>query len=108
MLKIQLCIMEINYILKYINMEDSYLKLIIFHSITAFTVIFDQINAALMIIRDFFQKHKNLWTVVYFLHHTLYLFLGVSEICYSTRLSVQQSLGLLILISGSEFLVFQL
>lgn len=40
--------------------------------------------------------------------HTLYLFLTVRKICYGTRLRVQESLGLLDLISGSEFLVLKL
>jgi len=43
-------------ILKYIQIEN---KLIvqIFHNITAHIVFFNQINAALVNIRDFFQKH---------------------------------------------------
>ncbi len=42
-MEIQLCITEINYILKYVKKKK--------------ICIFDQINAALMSIRDFFKKH---------------------------------------------------
>ncbi len=38
MLKIQLCITEINYTLKYIQIEKLFYILIIFHNITAFFV----------------------------------------------------------------------
>jgi len=47
MLKIKLCVTEINYILKYIKIEN--------HSFVF--CIFDQINAGLMSTRDFFQEH---------------------------------------------------
>ncbi len=61
MLKIQLSITEIHKILKYINKENYFN-----HNISqyyCFYCIFDQINAALVSIRDFFQKHyKNLPT----------------------------------------------
>ncbi len=55
MLKIQFCITEINYILKYIKMEKHYFKLFFF---CVFFCVSDQINAALMSIRDFFKKYK--------------------------------------------------
>ncbi len=51
MLKIQLCITEINDFLKYIKIESSFFKL--------FYCIFDHIKPALVSIRDLFQKHKN-------------------------------------------------
>ncbi len=60
MLKIQLWIMGINYILKYSKIEKKkniILNWIIFHNITVFLCIVDQINPDLMSIRDFFQKH---------------------------------------------------
>ncbi len=50
MLKIQLCITTINYVLKYIK--------IISHNITFFCI-FGQINATLMSIRHFFKKKKH-------------------------------------------------
>ncbi len=54
MLKIQLCITEINYILKYIQIKKQLNKIvIIFHN---FYCIFDQINAALVSRRDLFKK----------------------------------------------------
>ncbi len=56
MLKIQLCITGINYTLKYIQIEKLFYILIIFHNITAFFCIFNNINAALVSRRDFFQK----------------------------------------------------
>ncbi len=59
MLKIQLCLTEINIFLKYIQIEVI-LNCGKFHNITVCTVFFycisDQINAALVSIRDFFQK----------------------------------------------------
>ncbi len=53
MLKIQLWITGINYILQYIHIEDGCVK---FTNITNSVVFFDQINAALVSRRDFFQK----------------------------------------------------
>jgi len=53
MLKNQLCITGINYILQYIKIEISYFKLRYF-SILLF---FDQRNASLVSIRYFFKKH---------------------------------------------------
>ncbi len=58
MLKIQLCFTGINYIFKYIQIENVILNC---NNILQYYVsycIFDQINAALFIIRDLFQKHK--------------------------------------------------
>ncbi len=46
-------ITEINYMLKYINIEICYFKRTIFHNITVSTVFSYQINAALVSIRDF-------------------------------------------------------
>ncbi len=51
MLKIQLCITEINYTLQCIQIENSYFKLQYFYCI------FDQINATMVSIRDFLEKH---------------------------------------------------
>ncbi len=48
MLKIQFCFTRINYILKYIQTENSFQIVIIFHNITELTVFFDQINAVLV------------------------------------------------------------
>ncbi len=46
-------ITEINYIFQYIQIHNSYIKLvIIFSNFTVFYCIFDQINAALVSIRD--------------------------------------------------------
>ncbi len=47
---------KINYTLKYINIENS--ELIVVHNITVL-LYFYQINAVLLRIRDFFQKHKS-------------------------------------------------
>ncbi len=59
MLKIQLCITGINYILKCIQIENCLFKIvIIFHNINVFTCILNQINAELMSIRHVFQRHK--------------------------------------------------
>ncbi len=55
MLTLQLCITGINKKCKY---RKQFLWIIIFYNITIFTVVFDQINAALVSKRDF-QKHKN-------------------------------------------------
>jgi len=52
---------NIQYILKSIKIVKSYCNLQIFHNILIFTLfyyIFDQVNAALVRIRDFFQKRK--------------------------------------------------
>ncbi len=50
MLKIQLCMTGINYILKYIQIENNYLKIVItFYNITVLLYKgFDQINAAMV------------------------------------------------------------
>ncbi len=62
MLKIQLCITGINYILKYIQIENS----LNYNNISqcySFYCIIDQINAALVNIRDFnVQKHLKILT----------------------------------------------
>ncbi len=59
MLKIQLRITEINYILKYIQIENSYFKLIIaFFNIFVFTVFFYQINATLLNMTCFFKTQN--------------------------------------------------
>ncbi len=60
MLKIQLYITGINYILQYSNIEIIYFKLYSYFTILLFYCIFDQIKAALMSIRDFQPQ-----TVVY-------------------------------------------
>ncbi len=53
-MKIQCCITEINYILKYIENRKPKLEIaIIFHNIAVFFCIFDQINTAL-------DEHKKL------------------------------------------------
>ncbi len=49
-------ITEINYILKYIQTENIYLNCNIISQYYSFYCIFDQINAALLSRRDFFQK----------------------------------------------------
>ncbi len=54
MLKIQLCITEINYILTYIQIEKSFIIVIIFHNINILYCIFDQINAVLVSLRYLF------------------------------------------------------
>ncbi len=54
MLKIQLCIMRINYISKYIQVENSCFK---FHNNPVCACMFDQPNADFVSISDFFQKH---------------------------------------------------
>ncbi len=66
MLKIQLWITGINYILKYTQIENSYFKLmflnIILNNISQYYFyycIFDQINAVLVSRRDF-QKHDKI------------------------------------------------
>ncbi len=58
MLKIQLCFTGINYILKYFKIENG----LNFSNISQnySLCIFDQINAALMSIRNFFKNIKNL------------------------------------------------
>ncbi len=53
MLKIQLCITGINYILKYIQIK--YFFFLLFHNIPFFFCICDQINAALVSIRLIFD-----------------------------------------------------
>ncbi len=53
MLKIPFSITEINYILKQKTL------VLMFHNIIVFTAFFIKINAALVSIRHFFQKHKN-------------------------------------------------
>ncbi len=71
MLKIQLCITGINDILKYILIENSYFKLIIFHKIIIyFTVFCWEKNAALVSIRLLSKILKiliipNFWSSVY-------------------------------------------
>ncbi len=55
--KFSIAITGINYILKYIAIENSYFKLYTILQYYCFYCIFDQINAALESIRDFFQKH---------------------------------------------------
>ncbi len=50
MLKIQLCITAINYILLYIKIENSYFYC---NNIKQYYCIFDQINVALLSIRNF-------------------------------------------------------
>ncbi len=57
MLKIQHCITEKNYILKYMK--------IVFHKITAFFCIFDQISTASMSIREKNLNDLKFWTAVY-------------------------------------------
>jgi len=47
-----------NYILKYIKIEKLFYIILVFPSIDAFYSIYDQINTALVNIRDFFQKYK--------------------------------------------------
>ncbi len=54
MLKIQLCITEINYIWTYIQIEKSFIIVIIFHNIIILYCIFDQINAVLVSLRYLF------------------------------------------------------
>ncbi len=49
MLKIQFCITEINYTLKYIKIESSYFKF----TILLYLLYFDQTNSASMSIRGF-------------------------------------------------------
>ncbi len=59
MLKIQLCITGINYILKCINIKNSYFKFC--NNISqyySFYCIFDEMNTVLVIIKDFFHKSK--------------------------------------------------
>ncbi len=60
MLEIQLCFTIINYILKYFQIENSLIYIVIlFHNITGFTLLYFvlyQINTALVRIRDFFKK----------------------------------------------------
>ncbi len=53
MLKVQLCITGIYYALKYIKIQKSYFRLIIFHKITVFTII-DQISANFISVSDLF------------------------------------------------------
>ncbi len=51
-------IAEISYILKYIKTRKPILQIaVIFHNITVFFCIFDQINTALMCMRDSIKKH---------------------------------------------------
>ncbi len=52
-----ICITEINDILKYMQIENSYLNCNNFSQYYRFDCIFDHINAALVSIRGFFQKH---------------------------------------------------
>ncbi len=54
MLKIQLCITGINYMLSYLKKKTAVYILIIFHVL----LYFDQINATLVSIRDLFQKQQ--------------------------------------------------
>ncbi len=56
-MKIQHCITGINYILKYIKMENSFEVVIIFYNIIVLLYIY-QINAAFVSIRDLFKKKK--------------------------------------------------
>ncbi len=67
MLKIQLFIKGLNYILKYTKIENI-LNSKIISQYYGFEFFFSQINAALVGRRDFFQKHENnyFWLVVYF------------------------------------------
>ncbi len=55
-LKIQLWSQQSD-ILKYITIENSYFQLQYYFTILQFYCIFNQINAALVSIKDFFQKH---------------------------------------------------
>jgi len=55
MLKIQLYITGINYILKYIQIENRYFKLNKYFTIVLFYLL-DQINEALVSSRDLFKK----------------------------------------------------
>ncbi len=50
-------ITAISDILKYITIENSYFQLQYYFTILQFYCIFNQINAALVSIKDFFQKH---------------------------------------------------
>ncbi len=50
-------ITEINYILKCIKIENSLNS----NNIAQFYCVFDQIDRALMSIRDLFQKHEKIW-----------------------------------------------
>ncbi len=60
-MEIQLCIPEINYILKYIKIETIILYCNnILQDYCFFLCIFDQINTALMSIRDFFKNITDL------------------------------------------------
>ncbi len=65
MLKIQLCITGINCILKYIKTELKLYNISLFQ----YYCIFDQINEALVIIRDFFQN------VLKLIHPSIHLFI---------------------------------
>ncbi len=60
MLKIQLCITGINYILKYIQIEKLFLILTMFYNITVFYCFFiKKKNTHLVSIRDFQKCKKN-------------------------------------------------
>ncbi len=58
MLKIQLCFTEINYIVEYIKIENCYFKSQYFTELLLFFCIFDQIDTALMSIRNVFKKKQ--------------------------------------------------
>ncbi len=57
MLKIHLWITEINYIIKYIEMEIIFLKCNSISRYYCFYCSFNQMNADLVTIREFFQKY---------------------------------------------------
>ncbi len=77
MLKIQLCFTGIHYILKFIKIEKCYFKLQYnFTKFLFFSVVFFQINAALMSIRHFFKNIKNL-TDPKLLNDTLSLYIYI-------------------------------
>ncbi len=57
MLKIQLCVTGINYASNYIQIEKELFLIVI--KKTVFYCVFDQINAALLSIRESFQNHTH-------------------------------------------------
>ncbi len=60
MLKIQLCITGINYILKYNKIENCSFKLQLYFTILLFLAYFNQTNTALLSLRDFIIKTNQL------------------------------------------------
>ncbi len=60
MLKIQLCITEINYILKYNKIENCSFKLQLYFTILLFLAYFNQTNTALLSLREFIIKKNQL------------------------------------------------